>query len=290
MHCTVSVKDRVRAQGVRSGRCEKIDGGVGRPTQGMENGSIRGSHPVVLKIVAAAEKIAATDVGVLIVGEKGTGKELLARFVHDMSSRANGPFLRIDCQDLAGHWDGTVVTGKLSPQLEDDGIGLDILERARGGTLFLDHISAFGPELQARLLTSIVGGSVAQIDVRLVAAREPTELLPSCLAVAALALVEIPLPALRHRRSDIPLLVEHFLDLYAVRHDVGPCHIERDAMVQLWQYDWPGNIRELEALIERVVVLSRGGAIRMSDLPPHVCHGKRPPPFQHSGIRSLEFT
>ena len=243
----------------------------------MENCSIRGSHPVVQAIVSAAARIATTDVGVLIVGEKGVGKELLARFVHDMSDRAGGPFLRVDCQDLAGQWDGTIVTSTLSRELEEDGIGGAILERARGGTLFLDHISAFGPELQARLLTSIVGGSVAQLDVRLVAAREPRESLPSCLAVAALALVEIPVPALRHRRSDIPVPVEHFLELYARRHGVAPCQIDRDAMVQLWQYDWPGNVRELESLIERVVVLSRGGGIHVTDLPSHVCNGRRPP-------------
>ncbi len=225
---------------------------------------------MVQRIVAAAAQIASTDVGVLIVGEKGTGKELLARYVHDKSARCNGAFTRVDCQDLAGQWDGVPLTGTLARSLEDDSLGAAALERARGGTLFLDHISAFGPELQAHLLSSILGGSVSRVDVRLVAAREPNESVPSCLAVAGLALVEIPVPALRHRRSDIPVLVEHFLDLYGTRHGVGTCRIECEAMVHLWQYDWPGNVRELESVVERVVVLSRGGVIRVADLPTHI--------------------
>ena len=107
--------------------------------------------------------------------------------------------------------------------------------------------------------------------MRLLAARDPAEALPRWLAEAGLALVEIPVPALRQRRSDIPVLVEHFLALYATRHGVGSRRIETEAMVQLWQYDWPGNVRELESVIERVVVLSRSGVIRAADLPRHIC-------------------
>lgn len=244
---------------------------VATTTSGMEsNGTIRGSHPVVQKIVTAAARIATTDIGVLIVGEKGTGKELLAHYIHDSSQRAAGPFIRLDCQELAGQWNGTSVAGTLACDL-DDGIERAVLQRARGGTLFLDHVSALGPELQAQVLSFLLGGSSARTDIRLVAAREPSEMLPSCLAVAGLALVEIPVPALRQRRSDIPLLVDHFVSLYTTRHGVGPRQIDRPAMVQLWQYDWPGNIRELETVIERMVVLSRQPLIGVADLPHHLC-------------------
>jgi DNA-binding NtrC family response regulator len=236
----------------------------------MDNCNIKGAHPVVEKILSAAVGIARIDVGVLIVGEKGTGKELLARYIHDASPRAAGPFVRVDCQDLAGQWSTGPASSGITREVKADALDAPVLDRARGGTLFLDHISAFGPEMQARLLSSLIGGSVANVDVRLLAAREPSEAIPTCLAVAALALVEIPIPALRHRRSDIPVLVDHFLAMYSTRHGTGPCQIERDAMVHLWQYDWPGNVRELETLIERVVVLNRTGRIRAADLPSHI--------------------
>jgi DNA-binding NtrC family response regulator len=236
----------------------------------MESCSIRGSHPVIQSILAAAERIAGTDVGVLIVGEKGTGKELLARYIHTASPRARGPFLRFDCQDATAMRNGHDLTIALAQDDGVSGIGAALLDRARGGTLFLDHISALQADLQERLLSALLGDDIGQSDFRLVAARDPTDAVPACLTTAGLALVEIPLPALRQRRSDIPVLVDHFLALYATRHEVGLCHVDTEAMVQLWQYDWPGNVRELESVIERVVVLSRSGVVRVADLPAHI--------------------
>jgi DNA-binding NtrC family response regulator len=218
-------------------------------------------------IVSAAERVASTDVGVLIVGEKGTGKELLARYIHAASARAEYPFVRVDCQELAAARGGAALAGALAQ--DGSGVAQALRERANGGTLFLDRISAFGTELKARLLPWLVQNAAAS-DVRLLAAREPNEALPSCLSAAGLMLVEIPVPALRQRRADIPLLVEHFLQLYVERHAVAPRRIDTEAMVQLWQYDWPGNVRELETVMERVVVLSRSGVIRTADLPPHI--------------------
>jgi DNA-binding NtrC family response regulator len=218
-------------------------------------------------IVAAAERVASTDVGVLIVGEKGTGKELLARYIHTASARAEQPFVRVDCQELASARAGAALAGALAQ--DGNGMAHALRERANGGTLFLDRISAFGAELKARLLPWLVQNAAAS-DVRLLAAREPHEPLPSCLSAAGLPLIEIPVPALRQRRADIPLLVEHFLQLYVDRHAVAARRIDTEAMVQLWQYDWPGNVRELETVIERVVVLSRSGVIRTADLPAHI--------------------
>jgi two-component system NtrC family response regulator len=237
----------------------------------MESNTIRGSHPVMRSILSAAERIAGTDVCVLIVGEKGTGKDLLARYIHAASPRADGPFVRVDCQELGAVRSGTTMSGALAQDVAGGGMAHALSERARGGTLFLDQISALGNELQARLLSALHGESGVASDVRMLASRDPADALPSCLAAAGLALVEIPVPPLRQRRSDIPLLVEHFLELYVTRHGVPPRRIDTEAMVQLWQYDWPGNVRELENLVERVVVLNRGGVIRAADLPRHVC-------------------
>ena len=236
----------------------------------METCTIRGSHPVIQSILAAAERIATTDVCVLIVGEKGTGKELLARYIHAVSSRTGRPFVRFDCQDGRTLRGGKDLAGALSADGDGGGLDCGLLERARGGTLFLDHISALSADLQERLLAALLTRAAEQGDVRLVAARDPTDPVPVCLTSAGLPLVEIPLPALRQRRSDIPVLVEHFLELYAARHGVGGCRIDTEAMVQLWQYDWPGNVRELESVVERVVVLSRSGVVHVTDLPPHI--------------------
>ena len=116
----------------------------------METESIRGSHPVMRAILSAAERIATTDVCVLIIGERGTGKELLARHIHAASHRATRPFIRVDCQELAAS-QGASLSAALA-QDAGSGMACALLERARGGTLFLDQISASSPELQAALL------------------------------------------------------------------------------------------------------------------------------------------
>lgn len=239
----------------------------------MESYNIRGSHPVMRAILSVAERIATTDVCALIVGEKGTGKELLARYIHSASSRAEQPFVRVDCQELAASRHGAALSSALAHDANGgsangNGVAQALRERARGGTLFLDQISAFGSELQGRLLSWLLQ---MPADVRLVATRDAADAPPSWLTAGGLALVEIPVPALRQRRSDIPILVEHFLELYVRRHGVSPRRIDTEAMVQLWQYDWPGNVRELESVVERVVVLSRTGVIRTADLPPQFC-------------------
>jgi DNA-binding NtrC family response regulator len=206
-------------------------------------------------IVSAADRIAGTDVGVLIVGERGTGKELLARYIHSTGSRAGQPFVRVNCEELAAARDGAALCGTLAQELNGGSMAYALCERARGGTLFLDRIGTLDHELQTRLLSWLLQNASAA-DVRLLATRDPAEALASCLAAAALPVVEIVVPPLRQRRSDIPVLVEHFLQLYIERHGVSPRRIDTEAMVQLWQYDWPGNVRELENAIERSCVLS----------------------------------
>lgn len=234
----------------------------------MDGCSIRGSHPVIRAILSVASRIAAGDVGVLIIGERGTGKDLLARHIHAASPRHDGPFVRLDCQELATQASGINLCNQLLPDVADAGTVGIALQRARGGTLFLDRITAFGTDLQMRLMSALLA-DIAAAGVRLLAARD-LDGAQSFLAAAELGLVEIPIPALRQRRSDIPVLVRHFLDLYATRHGVPERRVDTEAMVALWQYDWPGNVRELESVVERVVVLSRSGVICAGDLPPHV--------------------
>jgi len=248
----------------------------------MSKSNIRGSHPVIQAILATAERIAGIDVCVQIVGERGTGKELLARHIHAAGRRANGPFVRVDCQEAGSLEHGAA----LGSSLAQDGASAvrlaRLIERAHGGTLYLDHIDAF--ELPPRLFSALEQGMA---EMRLVGAREHAEAEPSWLEAASVAVVEIPVPALRQRRSDIPELVEHFLELYAERHGVGPCRIDTEALVRLWQYDWPGNVRELESVLERVVVLSRGGWIRSADLPAHIrATGRSSTGFAGNGCRS----
>jgi DNA-binding NtrC family response regulator len=234
----------------------------------MDGCKIRGSHPVIRAILSVASCIAGADVGVLIIGERGTGKDLLARHIHAASPRHEGPFVRLDCQELATQASAIDLCNELRPDVADAGAVGIALERARGGTLFVDHITAFGSDLQVRLMSSLLGGITAA-GVRLLAARDLDDA-QIFLAAAELGLVEITIPALRQRRSDIPVLVRHFLDLYAARHGVPERRVDTEAMVALWQYDWPGNVRELECVVERVVVLSRSGVICAGDLPPHV--------------------
>jgi DNA-binding NtrC family response regulator len=215
-----------------------------------------------------ARRIAATEVGVLITGEKGSGKDLLARHIHAVSPRMNGPFVRLDCQELAAQPGGSGLGNGLATDGSRTGMVAGALERARGGTLFLDRLVAFDVDVQVRLLSTVLTGAAAA-DLRLLAARD-LDGAQGALAAAELGLVEIPVPALRQRRSDIPLLVQHFLNLYATRHEAAARRVDTEAMVQLWQYDWPGNVRELESVVERIVVLSRGEVIRTTDLPPHI--------------------
>jgi DNA-binding NtrC family response regulator len=234
----------------------------------MINTTIRGSHPVIQAILTAAERIAEIDAFVQIVGEKGTGKELLARHIHAVSRLAKGPFVRVDCEEVSLREQGAGLDSSLARNRAGTVQLAALLERAHGGTLYLDHIDAFEPPHRTPEVLATLEAGLA--EMRLVGAREHPDGEPAWLAGTSLAVVEIPVPALRQRRSDIPELVEHFLELYSARHGVGPCRIDNEALVRLWQYDWPGNVRELESVLERVVVLSRSGVIGVADLPAHI--------------------
>jgi DNA-binding NtrC family response regulator len=232
----------------------------------MSDSSIRGAHPVIRAIVSVAARIAASDVNALIVGEHGTGKELLARHIHQSGREPEAAFVRLDCQDLAER--ALVVDLCNSANGNGNGAVHGALARARGGTLFVDHLDCFDVARQIQVLSTVLH-SAASVRVRVLAAADVNGSGRSIAAVE-LGLVEIPVPALRQRRSDIPVLVRYFLDLYADRHGVAAQRVETAAMVALWQYDWPGNVRELESVVERIVVLGRGDVIHCRDLPAHI--------------------
>jgi len=244
-----------------------------------------GQDPKVKKIFEVIEAIADTKTTVLITGESGTGKTLIARAIHYNSSRRNGPFVEVSCgalpetlleSELFGHVKGAF-TGATS-----DKVGK--FELAHGGTIFLDEINTASPGLQVKLLRAIqereferVGGTeTITLDVRFILAtnydlRESVEegTFRKDLFYRV-NVVPIHMPPLRERVSDIPLLAEHFLRLYARQNKSNVKSISPEAIAALKQYRWPGNVRELENAIETAVVLCKGEEIQVEDLPPTI--------------------
>jgi DNA-binding NtrC family response regulator len=254
-----------------------------------------GQHPLIERIQLLIRKVAGTDATVLITGESGTGKELVARSIHALSTRSEGPFIALNCgaipaelleSELFGHERGAF-TGAI-------GARQGMFQVARGGTIFLDEVAEMSPPLQVKLLRVLqerefrpVGSDrTIKADVRVIAASNK-ELYDEVNKgrfredlFYRLQVIPIRLPPLRDRRSDIPLLVEHFLEKMNVRRPQGPVRLSEATQVQLWEYDWPGNVRELENVIEQLVILADGDTIEPENLPPSVrrfVSGKRNP-------------
>lgn len=251
----------------------------------MEPSLVKGNHPVMEKILGICQKVAVTDSTVLIMVESGTGKELIARFIHTHSRRASNPFIAVNCgaiptdlleSEMFGHERGAF-TGAV-------GARMGLFQLANGGTIFLDEIGEMTAPLQVKLLRVLqereirpVGADrTVKVDVRVVAASNRD--LASEVEQGRfredlfyrLQVIPITIPPLRERRSDIPLLVRHFLDKHNQQRPLQPVSVTEEAMVHLWEYDWPGNVRELENLVERMVVLSDDGVIRVESLPPNI--------------------
>jgi transcriptional regulator with PAS, ATPase and Fis domain len=244
-----------------------------------------GEHPLVQKIVQLTRKVAATDATILIMGESGTGKELVARAIHGLSPRADRPFIPVNCgaipaelleSEMFGHERGAF-TGAIGQRA-------GMFQLANGGTIFLDEVGEMSPTLQVKLLRVLqdreirpVGADrVLKVDVRVIAASNK-DLAAEVDAgnfredlFYRLQVIPIVMPPLRERRSDIPLLVTHFLEKHNRKRPGRPAQITEEAMVHLWEYDWPGNVRELENLLERLVILSEEGHIEVDHLPPSI--------------------
>jgi DNA-binding NtrC family response regulator len=253
-------------------------------------GGIVGESEALQAVLQQVELVADTDATVLITGESGTGKELVARAIHERSHRRKGPLVRVNCaaipeslfeSELFGYVRGAF-TGALN-----DRAGR--FEAAQGGTLMLDEIGEVPLAMQPKLLRVLqekeferVGETRARkIDVRIVAATNRD----LAAEVAAgrfrgdlfyrLNVFPIENPPLRDRREDIPMLAEHFIQALADRLRRPPPRLTEAALRQLMTRDWPGNIRELENVIERAIILARDGALRFD--PPPAAAGPRPP-------------
>ncbi|OJH41478.1 sigma 54-interacting transcriptional regulator [Cystobacter ferrugineus] len=239
------------------------------PSQARRFGELVGESLAMRELFAVLEHVAPTDTTVLVQGETGTGKEVVARALHEASARRKGPFVAVDCgalpeglveSELFGHVKGAF-TGALAARA-------GAFARARGGTLFLDELAGISPVVQARLLRVLeerrvrpVGGDAEQaVDVRVVAASR----VDLSLAVAEgtfrsdlyyrLAVVTLALPALRQRREDLALLVAELLR----RRGFEPGAVRGPGLELLSGHDWPGNVRELRNVLERSLVLSPG--------------------------------
>ncbi len=249
-------------------------------------GSFVGRSPRMRELFALMEKVADTESTILISGESGTGKELVAKALHFKSSRSGRPFVAVNCSalpegllesELFGHKKGAF-TGATQ-----DKEGL--FEVAEGGTIFLDEINSMSALLQTKLLRVLQErilrrvGDTRSIPIRVRVLAATNEPLFEKVQEGGfredlyyrLAVIPLELPALRERREDIPLLVEHFLEKHARAYPGHPpFRVESDAEAALKAYRWPGNVRELENAIERACALSEGGVIRLKDLPPQV--------------------
>jgi two-component system response regulator HydG len=248
-------------------------------------GGIVGKSQAMKDVVSILERIAPSNVPILIEGESGTGKDLLARAAHAMSARATGPYVALNMSaipenlaesELFGHEKGAF-TGA-------DQARPGFFAEADGGTLFLDEVGLLPPALQPKLLRVLQDGEYIPVgsrkprkaNVRVVAATN--EDLQRNVKEGKfredlwfrLRVVPVRLPPLRERREDIPLLVEHLVKKHALRLSRPPLRPDTEAMKALLDHAWPGNIRELEHALERGLLLARGDAITVQDLPPEL--------------------
>jgi two-component system response regulator HydG len=269
-----------------------------------------GHSPAIIGVMKTLARVAPSQASVLVVGETGTGKELVARTIHHFSDRADRRFVAVNCSALAeglleselfGHVKGAF-TGASAARP-------GLFREADRGTLFLDEIGDVSPALQARLLRALqeheivpVGSETAvKVDVRVLAATHRD--LPALVRDGRfredlyyrLNVVTLVLPPLRERRQDIPLLLDHFLRSLAIRHGRGPVAVDTEAQRRLLGYDWPGNIRELQNVLERAMLLAEQDVIGPEHLPAEVRPAAAAPPPSPSTestaawpLRSLE--
>ena len=253
---------------------------------GLEN--IIGESPAMQQVFETLQQVAPTRTTVLITGETGTGKELIAKALHNLSPRKNGPFIAVHAaalpstlleSELFGHEKGAF-TGAIERRIGR-------FELADGGTLFLDEVGELEPLMQVKLLRVLeeraferVGGAkTLQVDVRLVAAtnRNLKKLVNEGKfrddLFYRLSVVAVDLPPLRERREDIPLLVKTFLDEFSRENGKQVREVTPEALNVLLAYDWPGNVRELRNAIEQMVVLARAERLTVRDVPPQVRGG-----------------
>jgi DNA-binding NtrC family response regulator len=273
------VSQAIAGRRIDSDRSSSLAAHEGRPQM-----ALIGDSPLIQEVISLVERVASTTATVLITGESGTGKEVVARLLHGSSGRSTGPFIAVNCgaipeslveSELFGHVKGAFTGANESRSGK--------FVQANGGTLFLDEIGELPLSMQVKLLrvlqerevTPIGDARSKSIDVRIIAATNVD------LAAKAqegrfrhdlfyrLEVLPIHIPALRNRLEDIIPLARHFLDA-ANRRLGAMTEIGEDALAVIKTYSWPGNVREMENLFERLVILSRSGTIRVADLPPRM--------------------
>jgi DNA-binding NtrC family response regulator len=250
-------------------------------------GGLIGTSPKMQRVYRLIEKVSQHTYPVLILGESGTGKELVARSIHFTGPRRNKPFAPVDCSALVP----TLIESELFGYVKGAFTGAvhskpGLMESADGGTLFLDEIGDLPVDLQAKLLRAL-----QEKEIRPVGSTERVSISTRVIAATnrdleaavrqggfrqdlffRLNVVQIKLPALLERKSDIPLLVSSFLEKFSEKNGAVRT-ISEDAMARLIAYDWPGNIRELENAIERAVALGSGPILHVGDLPSNLQYG-----------------
>jgi two-component system nitrogen regulation response regulator NtrX len=251
----------------------------------LKNHEMIGTSPLMLELRKQIRLVAPTNAGVLITGENGTGKELVARSIHYYSNRSEKPFIEINCaaipeelieSELFGHERGAF-TGAVAQKKGK-------FDLADGGTIFLDEIGDMSLKTQAKVLRILqerkferVGGTrTVEVDVRVVAATN--KILEEEIRVGAfredlyyrLNVVPFKVPPLRERQEDIPHLIDHFLDTFCQREGRESKLLVPEAIDLMKRYDWPGNVRELKNVIERLVIMTPGRTITANQLPDYI--------------------
>jgi DNA-binding NtrC family response regulator len=254
----------------------------GRRTPGV---AIIGDHPAMRLVLDRVEQIADTDASVLVRGETGTGKEVVARLIHGASARRAGPFVAVNLSAIPGSLAEAELFGHLPGAFAGaDRARAGRMAAAHGGTLFFDEIGDLPRTVQAKLLRALQEGAITPVgaaapipvDVRVIAASQRD--LGALVAEGRfredlyyrLDVLPIEIPPLRARRDDIPALAEHFRDEINAREGRSVPGFALDVMQRLTHYDWPGNVRELENLVARVVVVAATRMVVMHDLPSHL--------------------
>lgn len=273
---------RPAGRGMSRGEEEEAAGSFAESQVEGDFGAIVGEHPLICEIYKKIEQVAVRDTTILITGESGSGKELVAREIHARSNRAQGPFVALNCaaipetlieSELFGHEKGAF-THAVERRLGH-------FELADKGTLFLDEIGELSPAVQVKILRFLqeqefyrIGRSKpVKVDVRIVAATNRS--LETAIREGRfrqdlyyrINVVNLELPPLRERREDIPALVQYFLKRLSAYYGAKDVTLSKEAVELLRQYSWPGNVRELENVIESILALSTGSEIGVSDLP-----------------------
>ncbi len=249
---------------------------------------ILGDSPAIRRIKETIERVAPTEARVLITGQPGTGKELVAKWIHHRSNRKDGPMVEVNCaaipselieSELFGHEKGSF-TGATKQRIGK-------FEQADQGTLFLDEIGDMSLSAQAKVLRALqenkisrVGGDRAiPVNVRVIAATNK-DLIKEIEAgrfredlYHRLSVILIHLPPLRERRDDVPIILNHFAERLARRNGIAPKQFASDALERMKNYDWRGNVRELHNVVERLLILSEGDTIGVQDAERYVQPG-----------------